>query len=128
VKKFKCKLCRKRGKTWKGSNPVCAFDENGKFVYDNWNCAMMNKLRELIDNPNVISWTYRDDMSSASIGVIKIPEEVLSTQGYLVMTWYKSRGRTSRAYIMCDEMSPEELTLQVAEEIIMALDKEVQVD
>ena len=41
-----CPLCKKRGKTWEGDDPVCAL-KNGKFSDDNWNCATMNKLREI---------------------------------------------------------------------------------
>jgi hypothetical protein len=41
-----CKLCNERGKTWNGDDPVCAF-ENGVFSNDNWNCATMNKLRNI---------------------------------------------------------------------------------
>jgi len=41
-----CRLCEQRGKTWEGSDPKCAFESYG-FSHDNWNCATMNRLREI---------------------------------------------------------------------------------
>ena len=108
-----CKECETRGKTWEGSDPKCAFllDE---FHTDNWNCATMNKLRNLCyDN----GFYKRDDNSAASIGVLHIPE-LDNAYGYLIMTWYKSRGRVGKAVIMCDDEDPHTLTLVEAESII----------
>ena len=97
------------------NSPVkCAF-EKGKFDHDNWNCETMNQLREHCD------FERRDDMSAACIGVIHIPDvkvEDLPQQGYIVMTWYKQRGKTGQSYVMCDDDVPEPLTLETAEYVL----------
>lgn len=112
---MKCKECIKRGKTWEGDDPVCAFT-NGIFSTNNWNCATMNILREKAEK----FFTYRDDLVNSSIGIIDIPEadDENIQQGYLVMTWYKNRGKTAYAYVMDDDHKPQVLTLKTAEFII----------
>ena len=44
-----CSMCEKRGKTWKGSDPVCAFDSKGmlKPQGENWNCATIGEFRRI---------------------------------------------------------------------------------
>lgn len=99
-----CIRCAQRGKTWSGGDPRCAF-ENGTFNGDNWNCATMNELREMSRQFE----TYRrDDMAAASIGYV--PFEGDDYSGYIVMTWYKDRGRTGNAVIMWDDNPVRELT------------------
>ncbi|QHZ58652.1 hypothetical protein M655_025120 [Brevibacillus sp. NSP2.1] len=99
-----CKLCIERGKPWKGDDPRCAF-ENGTFSPDNWNCATMIALREI---SREIGTNYRDDNAVASIGTV--PFEGGDYSGYIVMTWYKDRGRTSNAFIAWDSEPIRELT------------------
>jgi len=108
-----CKMCEERGKTWNGSDPTCAF-ESPIFSNDNWNCATMNALRDLSEkfSDSWRSYTCRDDMDSASVGVLH------TNDGYLVMTWYKQRGKTGRAYIVQDDYDVNYLTISVAEDII----------
>ena len=115
-----CKECVKRGKTWEGSNPKCAFGEK-VFTSNNWNCATMNLLRDKVEE----FFTYRNDMRSASIGIINIPESEKEDiqQGYLIMTWYKERGQTGQAYIMWDENEPQILTLKTAEFILKRINE-----
>lgn len=103
---MKCKLCQERGKTWQGDDPKCAFPE-GIFDESNWNCATMNKLRNLAERYGNYEW--QEDMNIASLK--------LNTDDYLgwvVLTWYKSRGRTGTAsYITDDRVEP--LTIRKAE-------------
>ncbi len=101
-----CPMCQQRGKNWSGSDPVCAF-KTGIFSTDNWNCATVNELRDIATRRGVCD---RRDMDSASIGVVPIEE------GYIVMTWYKERGRTGNALVMWDDEKERPLTLQDAEE------------
>ena len=108
-----CKECEKRGKQWNGDNPVCGFN-NGKFNPENWNCASLNKLRAYCRDHG---YSYRDDVNNASIGVFPIPDNDIIS-GYIVMTWYKSRGRTGRAIVMCDDSEPVILNEEMAEAII----------
>jgi hypothetical protein len=103
-----CELCEKRGKTWEGSDPICAFVD-GVFTSPNWNCATMNRLREIAEEHD---WTHRDDNAAASIGYI--PFEGNEESGYIVLTWYKRRGATGNAVVMWDEEPVKPLTLDLA--------------
>ncbi|KKL27248.1 hypothetical protein LCGC14_2387060 [marine sediment metagenome] len=99
----------------------CAF-ETGAFSTKNFQCGTMNDLRDLAEKLSEDKerlekgycrdgYHRREDMDSGSIGVIRIPESDMEfegedgepVQGYIVMTWYKNRGRTGRAYIMDDD-------------------------
>lgn len=100
------------------SAPIaCAFEDRShleEFSTENWNCETMNVLRELAED----FFTYRDDMKNGSIGIVPIPDDVIFQAGYIVMTWYKNRGRTAQAYVMNDESIPEKLDKKTAEAII----------
>lgn len=98
-----CKLCETRGKQWNGDDPKCAF-ENDVFSSDNWNCATMNKLREIADEYKTVQ---RDDNSCGSIGYVPMdndyaPDDFDTYGGYIVVMWYKSRGATGNAVFMTD--------------------------
>lgn len=108
-----CKLCEARGKTWKGDDPKCAFDEHGRFCRRNWNCAAMNELRELAEKHGAC---MRRDRDAGSIGAF--PWEGDERSGYIVMTWYKNRGATGNALVMWDDEPTQELTEAVALEAI----------
>lgn len=110
-----CRLCKERGKTWEGSDPVCAF-ENGVFSPKNWNCATMSKLRRLSEG---LGNSDRDDDSCGSIGCVPLSDNYAPATyegygGYIVMMWYKERGRVGHALFMTDE-GAEPLTLEHAE-------------
>ncbi|EMT54781.1 hypothetical protein I532_04215 [Brevibacillus borstelensis AK1] len=90
-----CKLCVERGKPWSGDDPRCAF-ERETFSPDNWNCATMNALRNIAEAQG---HTHRDDMGPCSIGFVPFEGD---DAGYIVMTWYKNRGRTGNAVVMRD--------------------------
>lgn len=95
-----CKECEIRGKTWKGDNPKCAFDEKGMFKrnsdgsLDNWNCATLGKLRRFV----------REELSGTSDNAHLFNENENSATlidfqgGYCFMQWYKSRGRTQHVF------------------------------
>jgi len=100
-----CKLCKQRGKTWKGDEPKCAF-ENGVFSSDNWNCATMGALRNLAEGPSV----YNNDQHCATLPVFDCGE-------FLIISWYKSRGQTEGAWIV-DSCSILPLSIGEAEAII----------
>ncbi|MBS2764183.1 hypothetical protein [Bacillus licheniformis] len=110
-----CRLCKERGKTWEGDDPVCAF-EKGVFSPENWNCATMSKLRRLSEG---LGNSDRDDDSCGSIGYVPLSDNYAPATyegygGYIVMMWYKERGRVGHALFMTDE-GAEPLTLQHAE-------------
>jgi len=114
-----CRLCQERGKTWEGSDPRCAF-VGGVFTTDNWNCATMNRLRdmtgELEDKGRADTFYFRDDMDAGTIGVLRVVG--MKYSGYIVMTWYKRRGRVGQAVFMSDDDEPIKLTLDIAEDAI----------
>lgn len=136
---MKCKLCEKFYKKYplkkrKGIggmelvheiedylhySPIeCSF-ETGVFK-EAWGCRTMITLRKISEeeDTNMITFYARDDIRSASIGVVQIPETEKVQQGYLVMTWYKDRGRTGQAWVMWDDNKPEPLALKTAEYIL----------
>ncbi|AUG37189.1 hypothetical protein [Bacillus velezensis] len=122
-----CRLCRERGKTWHGSDPVCAF-ENGVFSPDNWACATMGKLRRLSEE---LGHSDRDDDSCGSIGYVPLndnyaPDTYEGFGGYVVMMWYKERGRVGNAVFMTDERT-EPLTIEHAEIAIKTAEKWLRV-
>lgn len=82
----------------------------------------MNALRDLIDD---YGYQERDDNRSASIGVLRISESDRKNiqQGYLILTWYKNRGRVGRAYVVWDDRRAEVLTLKTAEFILDSYSK-----
>lgn len=107
-----CSLCLERGKTWDGSDPRCAF-ENGVFDTENWNCATMNELRDISER---LETNRRDDNACACIGYV--PFEGDEYSGYIVMTWYKNRGRTGNALIMWDDEKERPLKVEDAIEAV----------
>ena len=124
MSKQECPRCLARGKDWTGGDPKCAF-LSGVFDTDNWNCATANCLRELADafwtngDGSDKVWTHRS-FSAGSMGVVQIPETGPTAIGYVVMTWYKDRGRTGQMWVMYDDDPPRPLTLSEAEEILEA--------
>lgn len=104
-----CKFCKARGQTWSGDAPKCAFEES-KFNKENWNCATMNLLRGIGDEIlNVTSW-FNDS------SITHVP---LVDYGFIVLTWYKNRGRTGNAFIAGDDNDPTPLYFKDAEETIL---------
>lgn len=111
-----CPRCLARGKTWPGSNPVCAFVANGPFTSENWNCATMNLLRDLGEGCVVGN-------AEAQQYCIVLP--VPRSEGdlpdgwpdFIVLGFYKRRGRTEGAWALAEtEMKP--LRLEHAEAIL----------
>jgi hypothetical protein len=96
------------------SEPECAF-KSEQFDSSNWQCATMNALRGLVEEPAV----YNDDQWAAVI-------PVSGTGAFIVLGWYKERGRTEQAYVMhaaTDARREEKrlitpLTLEIAEKAL----------
>ena len=97
----------------------CAFS-NGIFSSDNWNCATMNKLREIVKKAGLF---WRDD-DIGSIGVL--PVDLDEFYGFLIMLWYKERGQVEQAILLSSERPPALLTLDLALKIIKNYEKEEQ--
>lgn len=111
-----CKRCKERGVPKSFGSPVgCAF-LTPEFSPDNWQCATMNALRDLAEAGEEYLYSYR--YNDSSCGVVPFDDREYGFGHFLVMTWYKNRGRTSRAYILCDDDEPKNLTLEQAELIL----------
>lgn len=108
-----CKLCEEQAEYWenKVSKPECAFT-NGVFSSENWNCGTMNALRQ---RSYELETDFRDDMAAASIGYVPYDDfHDDELGGYIVMTWYKNRGRTYNAMLLYDNEPIREVTEQIA--------------
>ncbi len=108
-----CAACKKRGQTWAGDPPKCAFT-SGIFSDDNWNCATMNDLRDIAEE---IGMLHRND-EIGSFGMV--PFEDGECSGTIVLAWYKNRGRTEHAHFLTehDKWVIEPLTVEIAEAAI----------
>lgn len=106
-----CMACEKRGKTWNGDDPKCGFTNDGAFDSGNWNCATLNLLRSIAEEINQIQ--YLEDTSLATI-----PIRDGKRFGWIVLSWYKSRGRTSSARFIFDKTDIP-LTLEIAQEALV---------
>lgn len=98
-----CARCRRRGKTWSGDDPKCAF-LMGVFSPDNWRCATMDELRDAAAASHATIWT--EDQWAALLP-LESPE-------FIVLSWYKSRGRVEGAWLISEEHA-EPVTLEEAE-------------
>ena len=100
------------------SSPIkCAFDKKGVFSHDNWNCRTLIALR-LLAQECEDCYYYRDDLATGTICVIPIPYEIDPPQlGFIVLTYYKERGKTDVA-IVIDDSGIEPLRLETAEAVL----------
>lgn len=94
-----------------GSDPVCGFHADGTFNSGNWNCAGLCMLRDLAEE---IKWgRFSCRHEDRSMGSLAIPLEMNDVQDrgghFIVMGWYKNRGRTSSVYVMDEEIRPATL-------------------
>ena len=118
-----CKFCRERsGKELKrfASSPRCAFgnhytdDYNGAlFDKENWNCKTMNYLRLIAIE---VGLHQRRDVTCGTIACV--PFENNYGQGYIVMSYYKRRGKVGNAVIMYDDHSVRQLTEKIAVSVV----------
>jgi hypothetical protein len=127
-----CEECERPGaKDWEGEDATCAFDSMGEFVSGNWMCGAMRLLRLAAyrgqgqgSQEDGAAFYFRDDRGPASsIGVVHVPEDEAEEKGgfWVVMSFYKDRGRTSRAYVFSDDSVPLPLNEELAKEAIKIL-------
>jgi hypothetical protein len=117
-----CKLCSTTPKDWQGSDRKCAF-YTGIFIKENWNCETMNRLRglkELGDEQGQSGpmLTYNNgDQRMLVIPSNWIDDSEEHLCDFVIIGWYKSRGRTEIGLSIYDTESSL-LTVQVAEAIL----------
>lgn len=107
-----CERCRKRGKTWPGDDPRCAFLGDGVFRAKNWNCATLNELRDWADIQETVVWS--NDQNAA---VVTAPR----AGWHVVLGWYKRRGSTEWAGVL-RESSMTPLRIDEAEAMLRMLE------
>jgi hypothetical protein len=102
----------------------CAWGVDGRFRDDNYACETLLELRDIAEFGGFNRCFHnRDDESAGSIAVVHIPEIVVSTQGWIVMTFYKSRGCTHSATLLNDNDKPTFLAREYAEEVCVAYER-----
>ncbi len=108
-----CRRCEARDVGESEQYPKCGFPETNfrQFTSDNWSCATLNALRILareLGEP-----IYREDQAS-----ILLPA---STPGcFIVLSWYKRRGKTEGAWLFREDKRPIPLPLEEAERTLDA--------
>ncbi len=105
-----CMACAARGKTWNGSDPRCAF-ESGVFSAENWNCATLNALRELVYEgqnpmPAGIDYRYCEDQKYATVCIDAVELDGERIALALWVSWYKSRGATEALWLLSESTAP----------------------
>lgn len=114
-----CEMCNKRGKTWEGGDPECAF-ENNIFSSENWNCATVNAIRDICyegQNPMPEGVDYRycyGDQKYATIFTDYIEGVGIA----LWVSWYKNRGGTDAMWVLDEEEPPSQPTEEQCLKII----------
>jgi hypothetical protein len=88
----------------------CAFDADGKFTPDNWNCGTIDAL--IGDDPIIV---YGHDEQFEATPT-HFDDEL--NGGWIITTRYKRRGRTSSAFYTGDFSPPLLLTLDLADRVI----------
>ncbi len=105
-----CKACAARGKTWNGSDARCAF-ETGAFSAENWNCATLNALRDLVYEgqnpmPPGVDYRYCDDQKYATVHIDGVELDGERIGLALWVSWYKSRGSTEAVWLLSESAAP----------------------
>jgi hypothetical protein len=107
---YRCPRCAADPQPKDFGNPRrCAFKADGTFTPDNWNCATIDALL------NIIPTSFEQEGSDESMqGILCEPED---TRGWLLFARYKHRGCTSSAMHFGDSVA-EPLTLALAEDTL----------
>ncbi len=126
---FACRRCTERVKDWNGDDPKCGFDAEGNFLAHNWNCATLGGLRDLAEADGAVRLWHND----SNMAILPGPEEAQMLDGaqeagyphgrgscFVVIKWYKHRGRTESVLWWSSMDVPRLITLVEAE---MVLDK-----
>ncbi|MBA7637624.1 hypothetical protein ES703_45270 [subsurface metagenome] len=99
-----CKMCKERGKDWRGDGPICYFED----PKHNWNCATVNAIRDICYEgqklPNGVCYQYCDDGKYATINISEVDDSKGNYIGRcLYIAWYKSRGGTEALWVLNGE-------------------------
>ena len=98
--------------------PRCAF-EGEIFSPDNWACQTLSLLREASnDEINEKAWGkyWRSD-DIGTISIIPVPDEVDDYGGFIILVYYKDRGKVNNAIRITDDFV-EPLRKTLAEKMV----------
>lgn len=102
-----------------GSPRKCAFNEDGSFNQDNWNCATISSLLVFVNDRK--GDIHGNDESMQLIYAYQDVDGEMMGNGWIVLTRYKQRGRTDSAVHVGQFWPPRPLTLAMAEELLPLL-------
>lgn len=71
----------------------CGFDKDDVFQSNNWNCLTLTSLRESAHIAEVVS--FKDDQAASAL-----PNYARDDGSFLILGWYKDRGRTEFAGLL----------------------------
>lgn len=121
---FKCQRCEADPQPENfGSPRNCAFDEQGVFTSDNWNCATLDAL--LAHQQGDEHYGEDEHMEVVSVRVRWTDEngyDESGTDGWIVTARYKHRGCTSNAAHVT-QRGTHPLTLKLVEDVIAAYEQ-----
>lgn len=91
----------------------CAFANGPVYCDKNWNCGIVNRIRELCyegqdSMPRGVDYQYCDDQKYATVNVSEVYvggdwENGTWFARALWVTWYKNRGGTEDMWLLGDE-------------------------
>lgn len=115
----------------------CGFDDQGLFTADNWNCPVINRIRDLVyegygwEYPEmrggvpIIDYQYCEDQKYATINLSGLnldgesEDRVIYPWLALWVSWYKNRGGTEAMYLL-DNYEPARVPTR--DELILIAD------
>lgn len=95
-----------------GSPRNCAFNADGSFNPDNWNCETLNAL--IGDTPKIV---HGDD-EQCEITPTYLDDDLYG--GFIVTTRYKRRGHTESAIYVGMFHPPQPITFEFVERVIQS--------
>lgn len=123
---FRCARCEADPIPAHSGPRQCAFDERGRFTPDNWRCATLDALTRVpwLDVMQA-AWVYGQDESLQPIPAFVLqtdpddPSYTMSgSEGFIVLSRYKTRGKVSSAMHVGDFWPAKPLTLAFAERVL----------
>ncbi len=113
---YQCTACALRGKNWQGDDPRCAFTGPlSTFSADNWNCATVNAVRDLVwegqsPMPPGVDYRYCSDQKYATVHIDEVELHGERIGLALWVSWYKSRGGTEALWLLREDGPPRRPT------------------
>lgn len=109
---YRCPRCAADPKPEHFGDPrQCAFDAEGNFTPENWNCATMDAIL----GPEPVTVHGSEERMEATPTRLDDGEDY---GGFIVTCRHKNRGRTSSAIYVGDFFPSQPLTLALAERVI----------